>query len=232
MGPTYKCLIVDDEVPAHLVIQSHIKNAPGLEFVASASNGKEAIQLLEQQRFDIVFLDINMPIVTGIELMEELPFRPATIITTAYSDYALDAFKYDAVDYLVKPIGLPAFTKAVEKAKIFCDAKVLAPNKTMLSLKTAKDTINVQITDVIYIESYGNYLKVYLMGRQMPVVVYGALSAIANDLDANFIRVHKSFIINIVHTQNTAGQEVRLSNGSIVPVGRKYRILLSEKGRG
>ena len=231
MGPAYKCLIVDDEVPAYLVIQSHIRNTPGLEFIASASNGKVAMQLLEQRRFDIVFLDINMPIVNGIELMQQLPFRPATIITTAYSDFALDAFKYDAVDYLVKPIGLLAFTKAVEKAKIFCDAKVLAPPKTMLSLKTAKDSINVAATDIVYIESYGNYLKVYLTGRQMPVVIYGALSAIANELDSNFVRVHKTYIINTYHSKNILGQEVRLSNGSVVPVGRKYRILLGESGR-
>ena len=231
MGPAYKCLIVDDEVPAHLVIQSHIRNTPGLEFIASASNGKVAMQLLEQQRFDIVFLDINMPILTGVELMQQLPFRPATIITTAYSDFALDAFKYDAVDYLVKPIGLPAFTKAVEKAKIFCDAKVLAPPKTTFSFKTAKDIINVPTTNIIYIESYGNYLKVYLTGRQMPLVVYGALSAIANELDSNFVRVHKSYIINTYHAKNMLGQEVRLSNGSVVPVGRKYQILLSENGR-
>jgi len=231
MGLTYKCLIADDEVPAHLVIQSHIKNTPGLEFAASASNGKEALQLLEQQRFDIVFLDINMPIVTGIELMQQLPIRPATIITTAYSDYALDAFKYDAVDYLVKPISLAAFAKAVEKAKIFCDAKALPPSKTTLQLKTAKGTITMPTADIVYIESYGNYLKVYVVDKQMPVVVYGALSAIAANLDINFIRIHKSFIINTLHAQTIAGQEVRLSNGSVIPVGRKYQILLSEKGR-
>lgn len=231
MGLTYKCLIVDDEVPAHMVIKSHIHNTPGLEFAASASNGKEAVQLLQAQHFDIVFLDINMPILTGVEVMQQLPNRPATIITTAYSDFALEGYRYDAVDYLVKPVSLAAFTKAVEKAKIFCNAKEQQPYKTTITLKTTRDTIEVPTANIMFIESYGNYLKVYLAERQMPVVVYGSLSAIANELGTEFVRVHKSFVINTTHITANTGQEVRLSNGSIVPVGRKYRILLSEKDK-
>jgi two-component system LytT family response regulator len=199
-----------------------------LEFVASASNGKEAVQLLQQQHFDIVFLDINMPLVTGIEVMQQLPIRPATIITTAYSDYALDAYRYDAVDYLVKPIPLADFTKAIAKAKIFCDAKKeILSNKT-LTLKTSKAEIEVGTTDVACIESYGNYLKVYLVNKQMPVVVYGSLSGIANELDASFVRVHKSYIINSTQIQSIDGALVKLISGMQIPVGRKYQILLND----
>lgn len=228
MGLTYKCMIADDEVPAHLVIKSHIKNTPELEFTGSAYNGKEALHLLTENNFDIIFLDINMPILTGIELMQQLPVRPATIITTAYSDYALDGYRHDAVDYLVKPVSLPDFTKAVVKAKIFCDAKQnVRTNKTLI-LKTGKDEITVPITDVTCIESYGNYLKVYIAGRQMPVVIYGALSAISRELDASFIRVHKSYIINTSQLKGIDGATVKLANGMTIPVGRKYQILLSE----
>lgn len=227
MGLTYKCLIADDEVPAHLVIKSHIENTPGLEFWASASNGKEALQLLQQQHFDIVFLDINMPLVTGIEVMQQLPIRPATIITTAYSDYALDAYRHDAVDYLVKPISFPDFTKAITKAKIFCDAKKEIPSNKTLTLKTSKEEFEVAAADVTCIESYGNYLKVYLADKQMPVVVYGALSAITNDLDANFVRVHKSYIINSTQIQSINGAVIKLIGGMQIPVGRKYQILLN-----
>jgi len=227
MGLTYKCLIADDEVPAHLVIKSHIEKTPGLEFWASALNGKEALHLLQQQNFDIVFLDINMPLVTGIELMQQLPVRPATIITTAYSDYALDAYRHDAVDYLVKPVSLANFTKAIAKAKIFCDAKRELPSKKTLTLKTSKEEFEVAAADVTCIESYGNYLKIYLANKQMPVVVYGALSAIANELDASFVRVHKSYIINSTQIQSIDGATIKLVSGMKIPVGRKYQILLN-----
>ena len=228
MGLTYKCLIADDEVPAHLVIKSHISKIPGLEFAASAGNGKEALQLLQQQHFDIVFLDISMPIISGIELMQQLPVRPATIITTAYSDYALDAYRHDAVDYLVKPIALPDFVKAVTKAKIFCDAKRILPQRKVLTLKTGREEIEVATTDINCIESYGNYLKFFLQDRQMPIVAYGALSALAADLDTDFVRVHKSYIINTSFIKAIDGTTLLLTNDMQIPVGRKYQILLNE----
>lgn len=231
MGPAYKCLIADDEVPAHLVIKSHISNVPGLEFACSAYNGKEALQQLRDNAFDIVFLDINMPVLSGIEIMQQLPTRPATIITTAYSDYALDAFRHDAVDYLIKPVSLPDFGKAVAKAKIFCDAKQKPANKT-LTLKTGREELTVTLTDVACIESFGNYLKVYLGARPMPVVIYGALSAMANELDDNFVRVHKSFIINAHKLRHIETGKVVLTNDMAVPVGRKYQILLSNLSKG
>jgi two-component system, LytTR family, response regulator len=228
MALTYKCMIADDEVPAHLVIKSHINHIADLEFAGSAFNGKETLHLLKENNFDIIFLDINMPVFSGIEILQQLPVRPATIITTAYSDYALDAYRHDAVDYLLKPVSLPDFAKAVAKAKIFCDAKQNVQTNKTLTLKTGKEEIIVSLTDVTCIESYGNYLKVYMTGRQMPVVIYGALSAIASELDSTFIRVHKSYIINTGQLQHIDGATVQLANGMTVPVGRKYQILLSE----
>lgn len=227
MGLTYKCLIADDEVPAHLVIKSHISKISDLEFTASASNGKEALQLMQEHYFDIVFLDINMPIVTGIELMQQLPVRPATIITTAYSDYALDAYRYDAADYLVKPIALHDFAKAVAKAKIFCNAKKILPQNKNLTLKIGREEVDIVTADITCIESYGNYLKVFLQDRIMPIVAYGALSALANTLNANFVRVHKSYIINILYIKAIEGTTLTLTNNMQVPVGRKYQILLN-----
>jgi DNA-binding LytR/AlgR family response regulator len=227
MQTAYRCLIADDEKPAHSVIRSLIDKCEGLEYAASAYNGAEALQLMAAEEFDILFLDINMPLLNGIELMEQLPLRPVTIVTTAYSDFALDSYKNDAVDYLVKPIALADFAKAVAKAKIFCNAlKSVTKNKNLI-LKTGREEIDIATESVICIESYGNYLKVYLSDRQMPIVVYGALSAMVKDLDADFVRVHKSFIINTTHIKTIDGTTVMLSNNMNIPVGRKYQILLN-----
>jgi two-component system LytT family response regulator len=229
MGLTYKCLIADDEVPAHLVIKSHLSKIPDLEFVASASNGKEALQLLLKHPIDIIFLDINMPIVTGIEFMQQLPVRPATIITTAYSDHALDAYRYDAVDYLVKPVALADFIKAVNKAKIFCDAKRVVSTKVNQYLKINKTDSEIPLKDIVYIESLGNYVKVNMPEAIKAPIIYASLSAINEQVsNSGFIRVHKSYIINASQVQSFTTNEVVLKTGVTIPVGRKYQILLSE----
>ncbi|WP_306352633.1 LytR/AlgR family response regulator transcription factor [Flavobacterium sp. '19STA2R22 D10 B1'] len=230
MGSTYKCLIVDDEKPAHKVIQSHILNSDGLEFVASAYNGKEAISLLREQNIDILFLDINMPLINGVELMEILPQRPVTIVTTAYSDFALKSYQHDVVDYLMKPVSLPLFLKAVEKAKVFCNIKESkVVKKTTVSLRQNGILQEVLLNDIIYIQSIGNYLKVYLKNTFSPMIIYGTLMSLKESLTMDsFIQIHRSYIINANYANRISKQNLILDNGEEIPIGRKYQILLDE----
>lgn len=225
----YKCLIVDDEKPAHRVIKSHIEQSPELVFGGSAYNGKEALQMLLKQHYDIIFLDINMPILTGVELMEKMPKRPVTIVTTAYSDFALKSFQHDAVDYLLKPVSLPFFVKAVEKAKLFCDAnsqKVLVKNT--IRLKVNGEITDIKLVDIICIESVGNYLKIYMQENIVPIVVYGSLIEIMENLDNRFIQVHRSHIVNSEHLIGNSKLNLTLTDNRMVPVGRKYKILVDK----
>lgn len=232
MQTAYRCLIADDEKPAHSVIRSHIEKCEMLEYAASAYNGVEALQLMAEQEFDILFLDINMPLLNGIDLMQQLPLRPVTIVTTAYSDFALDSYKNDAVDYLVKPISLTAFNKAVQKAMIFCDAKRSAPVEGIKYLKINKTDPEIALADILYIESLGNYVKINMVTNERPQVIYGSLSAINVQVSvAGFIRIHKSYIVNTLQVQSFTVSEVLLKTGAVIPVGRKYQILLNELPR-
>ncbi|AWG27004.1 LytR/AlgR family response regulator transcription factor [Flavobacterium kingsejongi] len=230
MEPSLKCLIVDDEKPAHQVIRSHIMNSVGFEYAGSAYNGTEALAMLRETNFDILFLDINMPLINGIELMKILPERPVTIITTAYSDFALESYQQDAVDYLLKPIPLSGFLKAIEKAKLFCEAKKRKQNTELtIPLRHNKEIEEVLHRDILYIESLGNYVKVYRLSLSRPMVVYGTLAHIFAGLkQKGFLQIHRSFVVNTLHIKHFSKQKLILHNDKTIPVGRKYQILLDE----
>jgi two-component system, LytTR family, response regulator len=222
MGIKYKCLIVDDEKQAHQVLKSHISNCEELEWSADAYNGKEAIQILSQQKFDIVFLDIEMPLLNGIEVMQTLPNRPATIITTAYTNFAFDAYQNDAVDYLLKPISFPKFLKSIEKAKNNYVPKT-ANNYNVLKLKSEGIYKELKIDEVRYIQSFGNYLKIFITSKNQPIVVYNSLKNFINSSSSKFfVQTHKSFIINVNYLE-TVGNDFVVIKGNIkIPLGRKF----------
>lgn len=231
MALTYRCLIIDDESPAHKALASHISKFDELEHSGSAFSGMEALKLLNANQYDIIFLDINMPVISGVELMELQPNRPLTIVTTAYSDFALSAYQNDAIDYLLKPISPEKFAKAIEKAKTYFSGNSLKKeNNTRtkaLSYRINGQTIDMPLCDIIYIESLGNYMKLYSAKLNLPHIVYGSLSSIASEIDSsNFVQVHRSYIVNVNKISSVTFKNLTMSNGEIIPVGRKYQILL------
>jgi two-component system LytT family response regulator len=231
MALTYRCLIIDDESPAHKALASHISKFDDLEHSGSAFSGMEAVKMLNENTYDIIFLDINMPVISGVELMELQPKRPLTIVTTAYSDFALSAYQNDAVDYLLKPISFEKFSKAIEKAKIYFSGTTIK-KETTTNTKVLSHRVNGQMTqtllsDIIYIESLGNYMKLYSTKLKSPIIIYGSLSSIATEIDnANFVQVHRSFIVNITKITAVTFKSLTIFNGEIIPIGRKYQILL------
>lgn len=231
MELTYRCLIIDDETPAHKALVSHIAKYDNLEHLGSAFNGMEALKLLNENKYDIIFLDINMPVISGVELMEMQPNRPLTIVTTAYSDFALSAYQNDAIDYLLKPISFEKFAKAIEKAKTYYSGVSLkkgddSKGKT-LSYRANGQLKEILLDDIIYIESLGNYMKLFSSKTNLPIIIYGSLSSITNELDAGiFVQVHRSYVINCNKIKSFVSKTLIMNNGEIVPVGRKYQILL------
>lgn len=231
MGLTYRCLIIDDETPAHKALASHIAKCDDLEHSGSAFSGMEAVKMLNENKYDIIFLDINMPVISGIELMELQPNRPITIVTTAYSDFALSAYQNDAIDYLLKPISFEKFSKAIEKAKTFYSGKNLkkgnTANERTLSYRANGQMIETLLSDILYIESLGNYMKLHSKKLKSPLIIYGSLSNIADEINSNeFIQVHRSYIVNTREISSKTLKTLTMSNGEIIPVGRKYQILL------
>jgi two-component system, LytTR family, response regulator len=230
MGTPYKCLIVDDEKPAHLVIKSHISHCEDLEFVASAYNGKEALNLLINNAFDFVFLDIEMPLINGMELLQTLPKRPATIITTAYSTFAFEAYQQDAVDYLLKPISFPRFLKAIEKAKYFWKSNQTPKNiPNSIQLRINGEAKLVDLKQIVYFQSIGNYVKVYLNGNQKSLVVYETLKHILDITPSGrFIQTHKSYIANMDYIESITKEVVLLKNDVNIPLGRKFELMVQQ----
>lgn len=232
MALTYRCLIIDDESPAHKALASHISKFDDLEHSGSAFNGMEAIKLLNENTYDIIFLDINMPVISGVELMELQPKRPLTIVTTAYSDFALSAYQNDAIDYLLKPISFDKFSKAIEKAKIYSSGNNIKKEdnscERVLSIRVNGQMMNIPLGDIIYIESLGNYMKLYSAKLNLPLIVYGSLSSIASEIDSNnFVQVHRSFIVNVAKITSVTFKSLTMCNDEVIPVGRKYQILLN-----
>lgn len=232
MGTTYRCLIIDDETPAHKALASHIKKIEGLEFSGSAYSGLEALKMLNENQYDIIFLDINMPGISGVEFMELQPVRPITIITTAYSDYALAAFENDAVDYLLKPISLEKFSKAIEKAKAYYAygiEKGNAKKDTVLTCKVNGEVTHVPIEEIIYFESYGNYVKVHRHKAKTPIVLHATLVSLMDEIrNPIFLRIHRTFIVNRDFISAVSGNSVQLTNKLELPVGRTYKVLLGD----
>lgn len=231
MALTYRCLIIDDESPAHKALASHISKFVELEHSGSAFSGMEAVKMLNENNYDIIFLDINMPVISGVELMELQPNRPLTIVTTAYSDYALSAYQNDAIDYLLKPISFDKFAKAIEKAKIYFSGNSLkkesTDNSKVLSHRVNGQMTDIPLSDIIYIESLGNYMKLYSSKLSLPMIIYGSLASIASEIDnTDFIQVHRSYIVNVNKVTATTFKTLTMCNTEIIPVGRKYQILL------
>lgn len=231
MELTYRCLIIDDETPAHKALASHIAKYDDLEHSGSAFNGMEALKMLNENCYDVIFLDINMPVISGVELMEMQPNRPLTIVTTAYSDFALSAYQNDAIDYLMKPISFDKFSKAIEKAKTFYSGISLKKESKakgkMLSYRVNGRTTEILLDDIIYIESLGNYMKLFSSKVNLPIIIYGSLLNITAELNvADFVQIHRSYVVNTNKIKSYTSKTVTMHNGEILPVGRKFQILL------
>jgi DNA-binding LytR/AlgR family response regulator len=230
MGTVYRCLIVDDEKPAHLVIQSHIAKCDDLEFSGSAYNGQQAIQMMKENNYDFVFMDINMPLINGIEVLQVIAVRPVTIITTAYSEFAFDAYQNDAVDYLQKPITFPRFLKSIEKAKSVWKAKT---NKTLtrisLNIKHEGVSTELKFDDISHFQSIGNYVRIFFKTQKKPIMVYDSLKNILSNVPAEkYIQTHKSYIVNIEFIKNIDKGLVILVDNIQIPLGRKFELLVNK----
>lgn len=221
------CLIADDEPIARKIIQNYCAHLPGLKVVASCSNALEAKAVMQQQKIDILFLDINMPVLDGISFLKTMQHKPQVIFTTAYKEYALNAFDLAAVDYLLKPFSLQRFIVAVDKAqerlnKVTPGAFVSEDKKNdYLFLKSDSKIYRLLFNDIIYAEASGNYTKIVTTQQTlMPGITF---SGFEQQLPSSlFTRVHRSFIINKSHITHIEGNRVFINNIEI-PIGINYK---------
>ena len=220
----WKCLIVDDEPPALKIIKSYVGLVENLSVVASCSNALEAMEILKKEKIDLLFLDIQMPKLTGIGFIKTLAHPPKIIFTTAYKEYAVDAFDLDAVDYLLKPISLERFLKAVNKITNSNNVteQIMAPSKQgFLYFRSERKMVKVFLDDMVYIESLKDYIKIHRIGDK-PLMVKQSISTIEAMLPPDlFLRIHRSFIISINKVTAFTPHDVEIGNIEI-PIGRQY----------
>jgi DNA-binding LytR/AlgR family response regulator len=222
----YKCLVIDDEPMAIAVIKEHLENFDNIKCAGEYTRAIEAIAHLTKERVDLIFLDINMPNVSGIEFLKSLVHPPEVIFTTAYRNFAVDAFELNALDYLMKPISLPRFLKAVNK---FLELKKSRPAfepesedlKSYIILKSDKKNYKVHYDDILYIESMDNYIRVFTSDKSL--IVYQQLSTIETELPPEkFIRIHRSTVINKEKITVFTSSFVEIGDKQFT-IGRSYR---------
>ncbi len=223
---TLQCVIADDEPIARQILENYIESIPNLELVASCKNAFDVMAVLQEQTVDILFLDINMPKLSGISLLKTLQQKPNVIITTAYPEYAVEGFELSVTDYLLKPFSLERFLQAISKVsqKSALQTETVITHRedpaTSLFVKSDKKIIKINFTDIQYIEAYGNYIKIFTDKMTLtPQTLSDFLGKLPND----FLRVHKSYVINFNQLKLIDGNQVVLQNEVKLPIGKSYR---------
>lgn len=230
------CLIVEDEPLAAELLKSYIAKVPDLMLAAHCDSAVDAFGVLQRQAIQLMFLDIQMPRLTGLELLKTLQNPPPVILTTAYREYAVESYDYDALDYLVKPIQFDRFLKAIGKyyQRQMAQSPAPAPlpdsfEQAYLFFRVDREQQKIWLKDIIYIEGLGDYIKIYTANG--PVVTYERLSYLEEKLpEEHFARVHKSYIICTDKMQSFSGSTVKVA-GKYIPVGRMYKERLDRFGR-
>jgi len=216
----YSCLIIDDEPIAIKVISNYLEKIDKFVLLGGFTNALDALSVLYKQNIDLIFLDIQMPGINGLEFIKSIPQPPRVIFTTAFRNYASDAFDIDAIDYLVKPIPFDRFLKAVNKF-LENQNRVTEKSNDSIILKSDKKNYKVLMDDIIYIESLDDYIKVHTKHNNL--ICYMRLSGIENILaTSKFIRIHRAFVVNQKHITLFTHSLVEI-NGKQLPIGRNYR---------
>lgn len=230
-----KCITIDDEPLALRQIKGYIEKIPFLELAAEFCNAVEAQSFLSAESVDLVFVDINMPDITGIEFVRSLQLRPLIIFTTAYSEYAVEGFKLDATDYLLKPFSFAEFNRSVNKAKSLFDlinnSRRQAPAESeaepsdneYISIRADHKVSLIRIRDIIYIESNGEYVRLHMADGSTIMTLFRIKNMETSLPSESFMRVHRSYIVNLKCVTGYARGRVFLNNNEYVPIGENYK---------
>lgn len=223
-----KCIIVDDEPLARELIRGHVQKLENFEIIEECGNAMNAMEALRNQPVDLMFLDIKMPQISGIEFLKTLKNPPKVIITTAYSQYALDGFELDVVDYLMKPVTFERFFKAINKYYASKNQQIISlenensfDEQAFIYVKENKKIIKIYLKEIHFIEGLNEYIRIHTDNRR--VVVKSSLLAIEKKLPSElFIRVHKSYIVSIPRIRAFNATTIELENAK-VRIGRNYK---------
>jgi DNA-binding LytR/AlgR family response regulator len=227
------CIIIDDEPLAAALIEAHVANIPNLNIIAVCNNALEGFEVLKTQSVDLIFLDIQMPLLTGIEFLKSLSNPPKVIFTTAYREYAIESYELEVVDYLLKPISFDRFFKAINKF-----FKTIETNTSIITVSDSQEVskfiyVNsnkkqhkISFSEILYVESIKDYIRIHLHDKT--IVTKDKISEFEQKLSSNFLRTHRSYIVNADKITAYTVNDVEIGEIEI-PIGISYKKQLLEK---
>ena len=231
-----RCIAIDDEPLALRQVSGYIAKIPFLELVATFRSAVAAQEWLKENETDLIFVDINMPDMTGVEFVQSLEVKAMVIFTTAYAEYAIEGFKLSAIDYLLKPFGLKDITRASEKALSLYELLQLQEKREdqqenpvesaeegVLSVHADRKTHLVKVSNIVYLEGAGEYVRLHLADGTQLVTLFRLKNMESELQSSQFMRVHRSYIINLSHISGYTKGKVFLSNDDYVPIGENYK---------
>ena len=227
-----KTLVIDDEPIALDKLCKYVDKVPFLELAGACHSGLEAIELLSRQKIDVVFTDINMPDMSGMELIESLTDTPLVVFITAYADYAVESYRLSAVDYLLKPYGFADFQRAANKvldqytlraAERQTPASTAPTAESSIFVKVDYRFIRIELSDIRYIKGFGEYLQIYTIAGDSPTLTLSSFNAIMEKLPSNFLQVHRSFIVTMNCVQSVNKGRIIMDSDTYIPVGDRYK---------
>ena len=224
-----RCLAIDDEPLALQQLVTYISKVPFLELAAQCQSALEARTFLESNSADAIFCDVNMPDLNGMDFVKSLTAPPLVVFTTAYSEYAVEGFKVNAVDYLLKPFGLQDFQRAANRLRERLEGSpstkqlVVSESDDILFLKTDYRIVKVSIPDIRYVEGMSEYLKVWIEGESKPIITLLSMKKMEERLPDYFMRIHRSYIINLNKIQEVNKNRVIMDTATYLPIGDLYK---------
>jgi DNA-binding LytR/AlgR family response regulator len=218
------CIIVDDEPIARKILHEFVEQIPFLDLQGKFENAEKAAAFLSRNTVDIILLDIEMPKVSGLQLLQKMHIESLVIVTTAFPKYALEGYEMDVIDYLLKPFAFSRFLKAVQKAKDYYQIKNAAaatPQSSYIFIKSDKRIEKIELSEIIYAESVGNYVSIHTENKKM--LAYLTMKSLESQLPIDdFIKIHQSYIVNCSKIQAIEGNEIKTA-GQSLPISRNFR---------
>lgn len=235
-----KCIAIDDEPLALKQLEIYIQSIPFVELVKACRSAKEALEVLTAEHIDLMLIDVNMPDINGVDFVKSLKNPPMVIFTTAHAQYAVDGFKVDAVDYLIKPFTVADLMSACDKARTLYELRKLQPSEDAIDeLKGARDAaetsdfifvkseykvLRVNINDILYVESMSEYVRIYLENSKKTIVTLISMNKLEESLvKRGFMRVHRSYIVNLSKVNVVSKMRIVFEKEQFVPIGDMYK---------
>ncbi|MBN4081660.1 response regulator transcription factor [bacterium AH-315-C07] len=218
-----KCLIIDDDEYIRIVLEKYVDRIDNLQLIQSCPDAIVALDILQKEQVDLIFLDVEMPELSGMNMLKSLTTKPLVIIVTSHKSFAAEAYDYDVLDYIVKPVDYGRFFKAVEKAQKASNGKTGSLDSNYLFVKSNFKSVRIDINKIMFVEAMGNYVQIYTVDEETPQTVHSTMKKIEEKLPQNdFVRVHKSHIVRIDKIEFIQEDMVQLEQ-KWIPIGKSYK---------